>query len=230
MSKKSLFYNSYLLLLLTLILINSCAPTRFVKPLEKDQKAVSFNVGGPLIGFGGLTIPIPFSALTYGHGLNNKTTVFGSVHTTSLLYGNFQTDIGVLREIKSYNSANRLIPGISISIVANLIYGSFENDFKFWPQGDLNFYWNINKDKNFIYTGFSNWFELAGIKEHQQIQPYHWFFNPHIGISGQEGKWNSQVEIKYLAPGISNENIVVDYRSFGNTGAIGVYYSIIRKF
>ncbi|HET6243975.1 MAG: hypothetical protein H0V01_07595 [Bacteroidetes bacterium] len=215
---------------LILITLGSCAPTRFVKPLEKDQKAVAFNLGGPLIGFAGTTIPIPFTALTYGQGLNAKTTAFGSIHTTSLLYGNIQSDIGVLREIKAYDTTNALIPGISMVLAGNFIYGTFEKKAKLWPQGDLNFYWDINKKRHFIYLGISNWFEFATKKAHEQAQTKNWFINPHFGISGQGKKWNSQLEMKYLAPGISNQNIVVDYASFGNTGAIGVYYSITRKF
>ncbi|MDQ3191086.1 MAG: hypothetical protein M3Q58_05780 [Bacteroidota bacterium] len=227
---KNKFLKIHIVLFFALIVISSCAPTRFVKPLEKDQHAVSFNIGGPLVEFGGVTIPIPYTALTYGYGINDKTTGFGSIHTTSLLYGNIQSEIGILREIVKHDSINRLIPGISLLVAGNFIYGTFGREFKIWPQTDLNFYWNINKDRHFIYTGFSNWFELASKKAHEQVQQQHWFFNPHVGISRQGKKWNSQFELKYLAPGTSNENIVVDYRSFGNTGAIGVYYSITRKF
>ena len=38
----------------------SCAPSRIIKPLNKGEKAVSINAGGPLIGFAGTKIPVPF--------------------------------------------------------------------------------------------------------------------------------------------------------------------------
>ena len=213
-----------------IVFAGSCSPVRFVKPLQKNEKAVSFNIGGPLIGFAGTTIFVPFTALTYAHGINDKTTTFGSLHTTSLLFGNLQSDVGVLRELMPYDTANPFIPGISASVVANLIYGTSANVFKIWPEADVNFYWDLNKKRHFLYAGVANWFETSAHKSHDEIQTQRWIVSPQIGISGNGPKWISQLEVKFLAPNISNKNIVVEYRSLGNKGAIGVYYSITRKF
>lgn len=215
---------------LAVLLIASCAPSRFVKPLASGEESVSVSLGGPLIGFSGTTIPIPFTTLAYGKGLDDRTTVFGSLHITSFMYGNLQSDIGILREIIPYDTDNRLIPGLSGTFVVNPVYNLNYGSFKIWPQIDFNTYWHIHKDRKFVYLGLSSWFETARTRAHGEEQPNQWLFHPHFGISQQNRKWVNQLELKFLSPNISNENIVVDYRSIGNFGAIGVYYSISRRF
>lgn len=208
----------------------SCAPSRFVKPLKKGEKAINANFGGPLIGFAGTTIPIPFTSITYGHGLRNDITVFGGMHITSLAYGNFQTEIGMVKEFSKYDSTNKFVPGFSVIPAFNIITDKWENNLKVWPELDLNAYWDINKGKHFIYAGMSNWFELSMQKAHNEKQENHWIFNPHVGISGQTGKWINNFELKFIAPSYSHQNVVVDFKSIGNNGAIGLYYCITRKF
>ena len=44
------------------IVFQNCAPTRFVKPLAKNQNAIAANLGGPLIHFGKAVTPIPFTS------------------------------------------------------------------------------------------------------------------------------------------------------------------------
>jgi hypothetical protein len=60
-----------------ILIFYSCAPTRFVKPLDKKQQAVNLSLGGPLIGYSGLTIPMPFLTATYGYGIDSTLTGFG---------------------------------------------------------------------------------------------------------------------------------------------------------
>ena len=96
----------------------SCAPSRFVEPLSKNQQAVSFNIGGSLIDYGGATIPVPLTSLTYAYGLSNKLTAFGSLHTTSLIFNNLQTEVGVLSQIRGQEN---YIPGLSSALALNYI-------------------------------------------------------------------------------------------------------------
>ena len=50
--------------LLTICLFCSCAPARFVKPLEKKQHAANISLGGPLVkkGMGMVAVPYLISA------------------------------------------------------------------------------------------------------------------------------------------------------------------------
>jgi hypothetical protein len=69
----------YIIAIVLLYLFSSCAPARFVKPLEKDQQAINLSVGGPLIEYGSLVIPMPLLTAAYGYGLDSTLTGFGAV-------------------------------------------------------------------------------------------------------------------------------------------------------
>ena len=97
----------YIFIFLALTVL-SCAPSRFIEPLSKNQQALSFNIGGSLIDYGGTTIPIPLTSLTYAYGLSNNLTAFGSLHTTSLIFNNLQMEIGVLSQIRDQDNSRKL--------------------------------------------------------------------------------------------------------------------------
>lgn len=219
--------NNYILIFVVILILYSCAPSRFVKPLEKDQFAVTGNLGGPLIGFAGTTIPIPFTSLGAGYGISDHTTAFGNLHTTALAFGVVQVDAGLLH---SFVSPKGIIPGISASAAANVMMDVFENNLKFFPQLDANAYWDYGRRNNFFYVGTSNWFDLASTRAHGEAQPQNWIFNLQAGHTFVRPRWNIALEAKYLAPFHSNQNVVVDYAAFGQHGAMGAYLAIIRKF
>ncbi|NTW31796.1 MAG: hypothetical protein HGB12_04095 [Bacteroidetes bacterium] len=214
----------------SILLLFSCAPSRFVKPLEKGESALGFNLGGPLIHFAGKTIPVPLSSVTYGKGMNNNSTLFAGIHTTSLLFGTFQGEIGYLKNIYTNKSSKLFIPSISANAVINAAIDKWEWNFKFWPQIDVNAYWSYGKKRNFFYLGCSNWFELSSKRAHQEKQQHHWIFNPQIGHTFSGSKWDYSIEAKYLAPNVSNQNIVADYaKPLGNKGVLGIYVSVAKK-
>lgn len=210
-----------------LYLFSSCAPSRFVKPLEKNQQAVNLSLGGPLFEYSDMVIPMPLLTAAYGYGFDSTLTGFGAVNITSALYGNLQVELGVTKQLVKQNN---YIPAVSITPVANLIYRD-KDAFKFYPQLDLSAFWECNSNRNYVYTGISNWFELSGKKAHEQDQQNHWLVSPYIGHSFVRRKWDLILEVKVLAPNISYVSNVVDYRSpFGKNGAFGIYVGYTRKF
>ncbi len=118
----------------------SCAPSRIIKPLAKGEQAIGANLGGPLISFGGLPITIPYTSAFYAKGVNDKTSVFGSLHLTALSFGVFQTDIGVCRELY-HNEKNKF--GLTANPVLNFAIDRWEWKAKLWPQIDMNLYKEI---------------------------------------------------------------------------------------
>lgn len=220
MKKQILFF-----VLLVALGFSSCAPTRYVQPLAKKQQAVTANFGGPMIGFAGAVIPIPLSAVGYGYGIDSNTTVYGNLHTTSLLYGVIQTDIGVCRRLYTRNGF-----GISANVSGMFAVDKWEGNFRAWPLVDLNAWKNYGTHGNFVYAGVGNWFELSKLRAHGEPQPTHWIFDPHIGITFCKPKWHYQIESRWLAPNIYNLPNVVDYKAPGHHGAIGLYFGVYRLF
>ena len=205
----------------------SCAPARFVKPLDDGQRAASLSVGGPLIKYGDATIPMPLVSAVYGYGFDSTLTGFGGLNITSALYGNVQLDLGITKKILAQRG---VIPAVSVTPVANIIYRN-KDAKKFYPQLDINAYWEVNEARNLIYAGFSNWFELSGKKAHGQEQQHHWLFTPQVGHQFVRRKWDLTIEAKVIAPHISYVSNVVEYESpFGKNGAFGIFFGYTRKF
>lgn len=217
--------NKHLIILQLICILCSCAPTRFVKPLDKKQQAVILAVGGPVIDYNNLPIPMPILTATYGYGIDSTLTGFTSVNITSALYGNLQLELGVTKRLLKQNGR---VPGVSINPVANFIYRKGAS--KLYPQLDVNAYWDYNRARNFFYVGLSNWFELAGKRAYEEDQPNHWLITPMIGETFVRRKWNYNLELKLIAPNLSNAG-VVDYKTPTNHhGALGIYFGITRKF
>lgn len=216
-----------LLLLFSIVLLLSCNATRLVKPLAKKDVQVGAGFGGALIQLGTVTLPIPLTNVHAAYGVTDKTTAFASVHTTSLLFGVFQTDLGATQLLLKQRG---FIPAVSVSPIANLMLDRWETQFRIYPQLDINAFWEYGSKKRLFYTAVNNWFELRNKKAHGETQQTRWL--PSIGLGHQWNgkKYNLQIETKYLAPNRSNQNIVVDYVSFGNRGAIGIYIGVARKF
>ena len=210
-----------------MFLFHSCAPSRIVRPLEKGEKQVSAHLGGPLMGFVGTVIPMPLTSVSYAHGVSDKVTVFGGIHTTAMLYGVFQTDIGVCYNLYKQDSSRF---GLSVSPVINMAYDKWEGNFKFWPEIDINAYWEFNPKKSFAYLGVSNWFELVSKRAHDESQENRWIVNPHLGYTYVRKKWNYNFETKYLVPYLDTKPNVVDYKGVGGKGAVGIYFTFTRKF
>ena len=214
-------------LLFLLLFFIACAPTRFVKPLNKKQHAVNLSLGGPLIKYGEATIPIPFLTANYGYGLDSTLTCFASFNITSALYSNFQMELGCTKQVLRQK---KYIPAVSITPVINVLYKS-KDARKIYPQVALNAFWEYGKRKNFIYAGVDNWFELSKKRAFDVKQQNHWIVMPMIGHSFAGKKWNFNIEAKIIAPNLSNEKLVVDYVTpLNKNGAFGVYFGYTRKF
>lgn len=219
--------NNKIILFCFSVSIFACAPSHFVKPLEKKQHAANLALGGPLIKYGNATIPVPFLTATYGYGIDSTLTGFAAINITSGLYGNLQMEIGATKQVLKQN---KYIPGISFNPVINFIYHD-KNAKKLYPQLDLNLFWEYGKRKNFVYIGIDNWFELSQKRAFGVKQQNHWIFSPMIGHTFAGKKWNFNIEAKIIAPNLSNKNIVVEYQTpLNKRGTMGIYFGYTRKF
>jgi hypothetical protein len=204
----------FLTIILFFSFFQNCAPSRFVKTLAKKQQAASFSFGGPI-------------TLAYGYGVTDKITAYGSLHTTSLFFGNLQSDIGAT--IKLFEKENKF--GISASPALQVAYNiRNQTGFRIWPTADINTYFHFNEKPSYIYAGVNSWFEFSNYKAHEQPQTRHAIPNLHLGYSIAKPKWQHQFELSYLGIGIPNLPGVVDYIGISGKGALGFYYSLIRKF
>lgn len=215
------------LFLFVLCVFFSCSPGRYIQPLKKKQQAVNLSLGGPLIKYGNATIPVPFLVANYGYGVDSNLTTFGSVNITSALFGNLQLELGATLQLLS---PKRYTIGLSVTPTANIIYRN-KQSFKFYPEIAVNAFYPYGKRKNYFYAGIDNWFEPAQKRAYDEPQTHHWFFSPQIGHNFSGQKWDVQLEVKIMAPNISNKGFVVEYQTpFQSHGALGVFLAYTRKF
>ena len=191
-----------ILVICAVVFIASCAPSRFVEPLNKKELAVGGSFGGPLLNFGGKPIPIPLSSIEVGYGLDSNLTVHGGLHTTALIFNNFQFDAGVTYK---FLNQKKYIPNVSVNPGFNFVFDINDKVSKLWPTLDLNAYWN------------------------DQPQKQRWVFNPQIGhvMKSKKGNFQFTTEIKFLGLNQKNTYSFVPYNSFtGSNGATGIYLGL----
>lgn len=220
----------------------SCAPTRFVRPLERGEKAIIASLGGPVVQVPNVApIPLPLTSVGYAQGVTRKTTAFGVLHTTDLVFGIGKIEAGLNTYLYQ---ADRW--GVTATPVLNFAIDKWEWNAKLWPQADFNVYYSFpfeslldqnNHTESFyskellVYGGVNNWFELAGTRAHGEDQPKNWILSPHVGVEFQTPKWNYQFETKLLAPGVPNRDLTISYSSIlKDKGALGIYFGFKRKF
>lgn len=210
-----------------MLLLFSCAPTRIAVPLKRGDKQLNAHLGGALIKYSGTSIPLPLTSITYAQGITNNTTAFGALHTTALIFGVVQTELGVCQNIWRSDS---LRIGVTANPALNLMYDKWEGNFKLYPQVDFNVYKQITKHNDVIYAGCNNWFELAKYKAHGVKQQKHWLVSPYMGYLLNRTKWSFGLELKWLVPDVNNLPNAVDYIGINHKGAVGVYLSFSKKF
>jgi hypothetical protein len=221
----------------TLVTLFSCSPSQFVVPLNKKDHAVGVNLGGPLIEYSGSVIPVPFSSIIYGYGLQKRTTLFGALHTTSLAYGVIHTELGLTRELKYWEGSK---VGLSFSPKINFMIDKWEWNYKLYPQIDLNAYWFFRgephrrcdcrgqfKGSAYLYAGLGNWFELSTKRYGDVAQQTNWVLMPQLGVNFGTDSWKYNFELKYMGFGVPNDNTVVTYfNPISDKGVMGVYFTV----
>lgn len=215
------------IIVLVVFMLTKCAPSRYVKPLKKNEQVVSFTLGGPIIQFAGAPIPIPFTTLGYAYGLNDKVSIYSHLNTTSLLFGNLQFDAGTT--IGLYEKEK--IFGFSMAPALQLVTSlKAQNSFRIFPNCDLNFYYHPKQKESYLYSGLNTWFDLSSEKAHHEPQKTHIIPNLHLGYVIIFNKWNHQFQLAYLGIGIANLPNVVTYIGIKNKGSFGFHYGLTRKF
>jgi hypothetical protein len=223
--KKHSFYFSSIVLFFLLLILNSCAPTRIIKPLQKGEKTIGGTFGGPLINFAGAVIPMPYTSVWGAYGVDSNATAWVGLHTTSLAFADLQMDFGFTKNI--YASKVNYIPNISLSPSLNFLHSFRDAEGRLYPEIDLNFYWD--KPKHLYYISSSNWFILSSKKAHNETITQHWLPTFNSGVMFKRPKTTYQLELRYLAPFNKNNSVVEYFNPLGSYGAWGIYFGINFK-
>lgn len=220
-------WRSLYMIALVVVLLQGCSASRVVEPLAKDEQQLILAAGGPLFFYDETLLPMPLTSVAWAKGLSDETTLFTGLHTTALLYGVVQSDIGVVNGLRKPAGSS---PGVSITPTLNLMIDTWEGHGKLYPAFDLNAYWKPNGGKDLFYLGMNNWFELAGTRAHGEQQPQQWIPSLHSGYTHQGEVWKYTLELKHLAPNHDNRQVTVNYLRPTTQGAWGLYFSMARSW
>jgi hypothetical protein len=206
--------------------IFSCSPVRQVVPLKEKESAVSLAFGGPLIRFSGLVIPVPLTSVDYAYGINNTSTISGSLHTTSMLFGVYHIEGGFLKQVWSRESK----AGITLRPAFHFMVDQWEWQPSFYPYLDVNYYRYYGKKENMLYGSVSFLFDTRQYKDFDVQNKNRFVPTLSLGhvFTGDKLHWS--LELKYINFTRSNENIVVEYISPASTGSLGFYVGVKKMF
>ena len=218
---------SLLLALPLLVWLASCAPTRYVRPLQKNELAITGTLGGSIFNNFGYPLPVPNTSIGAGYGITQKLTGYADFYPTAAAFGVLQFDLGAVYGILEPDGWR---PGFSVAPGLNLAGDVWDSRFKIWPQIDANAYWNYGKHRNFAYVGLSTWWELAAKRAHAEPQPQFLLPGFQIGHTFSGNRWDFTTEVKMNNFTTSNQDLTLDWTSLGKTGAIGVYLGISKRF
>lgn len=221
------YKNRFTVLALGLLLLQACAPSRIVAPLPAGERQLSFHVGGPLFAYEGDTMPMPLSSITYSAGLDSNNSAAVALHTTAMVYGVLQLE-GVWTHGLRRPDGNW--PGLSVTPGAHAMYDRWQHQARFYPALDFNAYWHYRQQHGLFYAGFGQWYELQKRRAHNESQPRNWLPYWQLGTQYWFSQWGINLELKHLLPHVSNRNSVVEYRGGVSHGALGLYFSLNRRF
>lgn len=228
------------ILILVALIIGSCAPSRYVVPLNRKERSFGVSYGGLIVEENDVPMPLPLVNISYAKGKTDRLTYFGGLHISPLLNGYFGGEIGALREWKWWS---KLKLGLTTNAVANIMYASYSG-FNIFPQFDANLYWHFKNDPHyfcdcpgdpkwnmFFYTGFQSHYN--GINNYSFSEPFsdELVFSPHVGYSFGTGDWRFSTEIKWIQPW--SNNMHDEYKIWNpimNTGAFGGFISFYNNF
>ncbi len=220
-------YIFFILFPLYLLGFSACNTTRFVKPLKQKEVAVGLDFGGPLINFGKAKIPVPFSSVAVGYGVDSTFTVFGGLHITALAFGTAQLDLGITKQVLAPQKG--WIPGISLSPKLNLMADVFKGNFRIYPELGSNFYWKyLKKQDHFFYLAVASWFDFWPTQKGLPKQYLHPVFA--LGHTFENAKMRYTVEAKLIGVNSSNKGGPIQFNGIGDRGTWGFYISVFRKF
>lgn len=216
------------LLVLYLGLISSCAPSRFVRPLEKGEIAVTGSFGGPLFKNFGSPIPVPNATIAVGYGLNESWTGFAGVNLLSATFGNIHLDMG---GSKLLIKPNGLRPGLTATPGANLVIGLNPNSgIRIWPTLDANAWWEYGERKHYAYAGFNAWAVLNGEGPNGADQPQHIMPGLQLGNTWSFNKIDISLEFKWSNIATPSQDGTVDWLAIQQKGATGIHIGLTKKF
>lgn len=165
-------------LLLLLFFLNqlffvSCGSVQSVRPLEKNQQALDFSLGGALFSNLGFPLPVPESTLGYRYGLGSERDLGLQVGLSSTLFGGVPLKIQIYQHFDLHPQWSLMFSAglgtyVSLRPVNSRANGSL---LQIFPKFDIFIVYHTLENNWTSYAGLENWFQLNRASESEFLFP-----------------------------------------------------------
>ena len=195
-------------------LVSSCGVTQPVRVIDQGTTQVAVSLGGPLIPFGGMTVPTPYLNLGLIHGYKDNLTLTGNVHATMALLKNAAFDIGAATRLaRESNDWPELTAKGQFFFFSDL---ERLDATRVFPMVSINASYLLGRS-TLIY---------AGAEQLVQFNKPQYFFTPFAGTQlSLSDRSALQIELKWMAANANSAHGVFrGNSSIADHGDIGVFF------
>ena len=211
--------------LFVLWLAAGCTTSQTARPLPQGTQQVSFSFGGPIFevpSSGGLTIPIPNMNLEYRRGIKPKLDVHMGTNLFTPIIGVLGLHGGATYGLLSQDGKR---PALSVTdrlfLYSNHFDGRKEGVQALWPVNELELNVSWKHGDHLYYVNVVNNIDF--------LLP-RLLLSPGVGADFKLGSWQLGPHLRWYAPYEDTTLAVLTYPAPGKRGAIGVGFTLGRRF
>jgi hypothetical protein len=203
-----------LLLPLSAFLISSCGVTQPIRIIDEGTTQAAVSLGGPLIPFGGMTVPTPYLNLGLIHGYRENLTLTGNIHATMAVFKNAAFDVGAATRLARENNGwPELTAKGQLYVFSDL---ERFDAMRVFPMVSVNASYLFGRST----------LAYAGVDQMIQFNKPQYFVAPFAGTQFSCSERSAlQVELKWMAANVNTAHgILRGTGSVGSHGDIGVFF------
>lgn len=207
-------YNTVVVIIISSFI--GCGVTQPIRPIEEASTEIIASLGGPIIPFGGIAIPVPYLNLGAMYGYSSDLTIYGNVHLTALLFKDVGLDGGFSTRLFPEEG---MIPEITLNGRAYFFWDAFRgNTTRLYPTATVTGSY-LTGEHSLFYFGVDN---LV------QFTTSDLFISPFIGYRFPVSTaMQLQIESKWMAMNRDTRHGVFEGAgSIGGNGNVGLFFGL----
>jgi hypothetical protein len=197
-------------LLFAVLVMAGCGTVAAVRPLRRGESHLALSLGGPVCRVAGIDVPLPYAAVRYRYGLNDRAGLYVGGHLLTAGFGVIGIDAGYSHHFLRQRGWVPAL-GASAGFAAFVEPGGGE---AFFPQLDLVASYRLS-GRFLCYFGSQSMYQFSA-RPNVVLAPF-------LGTEARLGRrFNLNLEAKWYAPTEETKPRNVDYRlPIGGRGAVG---------
>lgn len=202
------------------MLLAGCGVTHPVRTLPEGSSEVVASIGGPLIPFNGMTIPVPYANFGVAMGITSDVTVTANVHALMLAFGNVGCDFGAATQLITESGWRPEVVGKA----EVYFFSDFTdiNNLRAFPRISATASYKLGP-----VIAYGGGDLLAQFTGEDRV-----FFSPYAGSQiALGGPWSLLTEIKWMAANADTRHGVFEgHASIAGRGNVGLFFGVTYAY